>query len=81
MSNAANFPILSTILFTPAVGAVLLLFISRRQENLIRWIANIFAFAGFLVSLPLWFYYDPAKYGTYMEQLGIKYPTIKGVVP
>jgi aminobenzoyl-glutamate utilization protein B len=27
------------------------------------------------------FYYDPTKYGTYMEQLGIKYPTIKGIVP
>jgi aminobenzoyl-glutamate utilization protein B len=24
------------------------------------------------------FYYDPAKYGTYLEQLGIKYPTIRG---
>jgi len=23
------------------------------------------------------FYYDPAKYKTYLEQLGIKYPAIK----
>ena len=23
------------------------------------------------------FYYDPSKYDTYLEQLGIKYPTIK----
>jgi aminobenzoyl-glutamate utilization protein B len=23
------------------------------------------------------FYYDPSKYGTYLEQLGISYPTIK----
>jgi aminobenzoyl-glutamate utilization protein B len=23
------------------------------------------------------FYYDPAKYGTYLEQLGIKYPTLR----
>jgi aminobenzoyl-glutamate utilization protein B len=23
------------------------------------------------------FYYDPAKYDTYLEQLGIKYPTVK----
>jgi aminobenzoyl-glutamate utilization protein B len=23
------------------------------------------------------FYYDPSKYGTYLEQLGITYPTIK----
>jgi aminobenzoyl-glutamate utilization protein B len=24
------------------------------------------------------FYYDPTKYKTYLEQLGIKYPTIRG---
>jgi aminobenzoyl-glutamate utilization protein B len=24
------------------------------------------------------FYYDPSKYSTYLEQLGITYPTIKG---
>ncbi len=23
------------------------------------------------------YYYDPAKYKTYLEQLGIKYPTVK----
>jgi aminobenzoyl-glutamate utilization protein B len=23
------------------------------------------------------FYYDPAKYKTYLEQLGIKYPTVR----
>ena len=27
------------------------------------------------------FYYDPSKYGTYLEQLGIKYPTVPAVVP
>lgn len=27
------------------------------------------------------FYYDPGKYDTYLQQLGIKYPTIPGVVP
>jgi aminobenzoyl-glutamate utilization protein B len=23
------------------------------------------------------FYYDPSKYSTYLEQLGIKYPTVR----
>ena len=23
------------------------------------------------------YYYDPSKYGTYLEQLGIKYPTVR----
>ena len=27
------------------------------------------------------FYYDPTKYATYLEQLGIKYPTVPAVVP
>jgi aminobenzoyl-glutamate utilization protein B len=27
------------------------------------------------------YYYDPKKYPTYLEQLGIKYPTVRGVVP
>ena len=60
MSNAANVPLLSLILFTPLVGAFLLLFVSGKSENAIRWIANVFTFAGFLVSVPLWFWYNPA---------------------
>ncbi len=27
------------------------------------------------------YYYDPSKFGTYLEQLGIKYPTVPAVVP
>ena len=45
--------ILSIILFTPLVGAVLLVFVPKENKDAIRWIANIFALAGFLISLPL----------------------------
>jgi NADH-quinone oxidoreductase subunit M len=50
--------ILSIILFTPLAGAILLLFVPRENKNAVRWIANIFALAGLLVSLPLvpWFW-------------------------
>jgi len=58
MSNVVNFPLLSLVLFTPLAGAILLLFVNKRAENAIRWIANVFAFAGFVVSLPLWFSYN-----------------------
>ena len=51
--------LLSVILFTPTVGALLLLFIGKERDNAIRWIANIFGVLGFLVSLPLWFRYQP----------------------
>jgi NADH-quinone oxidoreductase subunit M len=45
--------ILSIILFTPLVGTFVLLLIPGENKNAIRWIANIFALLGFLISLPL----------------------------
>ena len=51
---STSFPLLSLILFTPLAGALLLMFVNKRQENAIRWIANLFGAAGFLVSVPLW---------------------------
>src|SRR5271163_2703522 len=56
--------ILSIILFTPLVGALLLIFIPKEQKDAIRWIANLFSLAGLLVSIPLvpWFWaqrYEP----------------------
>ncbi len=61
MSNTMTYPLLSLVLFTPLVGALLILFINQRNENAIRWIANIFATLGFVVSLPLWFQYDSSN--------------------
>src|SRR3974390_2324656 len=50
--------ILSIVLFTPLVGAILLLFIPKENKASIRWIANLFGVLGFVVSLPLvpWFW-------------------------
>src|SRR3954447_3381636 len=50
--------ILSIVLFTPLVGAFLLLMVPKENKDAIRWIANIFALAGLLISLPLvpWFW-------------------------
>src|SRR5512140_155695 len=48
-----NEHILSIILFTPLVGAFILLFVPKENKNAIRWVANIFALAGLAVSLPL----------------------------
>jgi NADH-quinone oxidoreductase subunit M len=50
---------LSIILFTPLAGALLLLLVNKQNEHAIRWIANITAFVGFLISVPLWFWYNP----------------------
>src|SRR6058998_2671180 len=51
--------LLSIILFTPLVGALILLLVNNRNEDAIRWIANLVAFVGFVISIPLWFQYNP----------------------
>src|SRR5574341_577817 len=51
--------ILSVILFTPLVGAVLMIFVPRESENAHRLLGNIFGFLGLAVSVPLvWKYQD-----------------------
>jgi NADH-quinone oxidoreductase subunit M len=49
--------ILSITLFTPLVGLVLLLFIPGERKNAVRWWGNLAMFVGFLVSLPLAFWF------------------------
>ena len=59
MTSDPNFPyLLSAILFLPLVGALVVLFMPKDKPDAIRWIANLFAFAGFLISIPLWFRYN-----------------------
>ncbi|MBZ5627738.1 MAG: NADH-quinone oxidoreductase subunit M [Acidobacteriia bacterium] len=48
-----NDHVLSIILFTPMVGAFILLFVPKENKNAIRWLANMFALAGLAVSIPL----------------------------
>jgi NADH-quinone oxidoreductase subunit M len=54
--------ILSVVLFTPLVGAILLLLVPRGSENIHRWLGNAFGILALVVSLPLiWrFSLDPA---------------------
>ena len=49
--------ILSAVLFTPLVGALLMLFIPREAEQVHKLAGNLFGLLGFLISLPLlsWF--------------------------
>ena len=80
MTNVANFPLLSLILFLPLVGAAILVFVPKENGNLIRWIANVVAVAGFVVSLPLWFWYNPqdpswqfVERATWIPSIGAQY--------
>jgi NADH-quinone oxidoreductase subunit M len=50
--------LLSIITFTPIVGVFFLMILPKGADNAARWIANLFGFLGFLVSLPLWFWFE-----------------------
>ncbi|MBI2817854.1 MAG: NADH-quinone oxidoreductase subunit M [Acidobacteria bacterium] len=71
-----NNHILSIVLFLPLAGAILLLFVPKEQKNLIRWLANLIALAGFVVSLPLAFWFDSSKDGFQFVEKAIWIPSI-----
>src|SRR5574339_967589 len=73
--------LLSIITYTPLVGAlVLLLPFFRGRDNAVRWAANIIGSLGFLVSLPLWFWFDRGRdgfqfmeHGSWIPSIGVQY--------
>jgi NADH-quinone oxidoreductase subunit M len=60
--------ILSIVLFTPLVGMLALLFIPSENARAIKIWANVAAFVGFLVSLPLVFNFDRTKDFQFVER-------------
>lgn len=52
--------LLSLILCVPLAGLLVLFFLPSSNARLIKLWANLVFLAGFLVSLPLWFQFDPA---------------------
>ncbi len=70
-------PLLSIITYTPLLGAlVLLLPVFKNNDNAVRWFANVVAFVGFLVSLPLWFWFDRGKDGFQFQETASWIPSI-----
>lgn len=67
--NPLSFPILSTVIFLPVVGACLLLLM--RSDKAIKMTALAAGTVNFLVSLVLYVNFDPA---TYMFQFGEMIP-------
>ncbi len=62
--------ILSVVLFTPLMGSLLALFIPRENENVHRVLGNVFGILGFLVSLPLiWWFNASTKGFQFVENL------------
>jgi len=68
--------ILSVILYTPLVGALLLLFVPRGKEGVHRVVGNLFGVLGFLVSLPLLKWFKPGWGGFTFEENAAWIPSI-----
>ena len=58
ISNALGFPILSSLIFLPLVGAVVILLLNRTNESGIKMTALLFSIVTFLLSLPLFTSFD-----------------------
>jgi len=56
--NNLGFPVLSTLIFLPVAGAVLLLLTGRSQEGLTKVLALLTAVVNFIVSVPLFLNFD-----------------------
>ena len=52
-------PILSLLIFFPIVGAIILLFINKEKAGTIRVVTLIFSIVEFVISLPLFFAFNP----------------------
>jgi NADH-quinone oxidoreductase subunit M len=50
--------ILTINAFWPLAGMLVMLLFNKENKTLIRWWANLVMITGFLISLPLWFWFD-----------------------
>lgn len=78
--NCLNFPILSFITYMPLVGIMGILLINNERHNLIRWVAFLTAVITFLLSIPLFFYFDSSSWNMqfvenipWIKDFGISY--------
>ena len=59
-----NFPILSSLILLPVIGALFLLFFKDKENsNTIKYVALFTSFVNFFISIYLWFLFDPSISG------------------
>jgi len=54
--------ILNIVCYFPLVGMILIMLIKREKTQAIKWIANVTAFIGFIISIPLLIAFNNPKY-------------------
>ncbi|MFQ5488768.1 MAG: NADH-quinone oxidoreductase subunit M [Gammaproteobacteria bacterium] len=59
----SGFPLLSLVIWLPIAGGAAALLVNRSGDNnLVRWVALLFAGLTFLLSIPLYTAFDPSTY-------------------
>jgi NADH-quinone oxidoreductase subunit M len=61
-AGTIGYPILTTVIFLPIVGALAILLLNRTNESLIKWSALIFSVLTFIIALPLFTQFDKSTY-------------------
>jgi NADH-quinone oxidoreductase subunit M len=68
--------LLTLVLFTPIIAAVVLLILPGEQNSLLRWSAFLLSFIPLGLSLVLWFNFNPAAPGFQFEEKYVWYEAI-----
>jgi NADH-quinone oxidoreductase subunit M len=78
--GTCSYPVLSTLIYVPLLGAVILLFVNRKHELFIKTFTLIFSLVELGISLPLFFNFDEKNPGmqfmekaTWFPEWGISY--------
>jgi NADH-quinone oxidoreductase subunit M len=74
--NFIDTHLLSLILFLPSIAAVIMLFLPNEGNKLIRWFALGVSLIPFLLSLVVWFRFDPGQAGFQFEESYVWYEAI-----
>ena len=55
-----NFPILSSLILLPTIGAFFLLLSTDKKTNTLKYVSLFTSFVNFLISIYLWILFDPS---------------------
>ncbi len=67
--EAVNFPILSTVIFLPLLGVLLILFVDKEDTYLQKWIAFYVTLIDFFLSLFLFFGFETSSKIQFVEKI------------
>ena len=57
-----NFPIISSLILLPSIGALFLFFINSKNINSIKYVSLFVSIINFLISIYLWLIFDQSSY-------------------